>query len=120
MARIEKEVGGCEIYTSKKNRKIGYLISTCPVKSMVKEEMFAKGIEIAVLHYQSKRTFAIGCCLQKEIDLKKEIAPVLNRLEQKKGQSEEWSGHPDRIGSPRAMGTSLTRAEIIDVIQRSL
>jgi hypothetical protein len=120
MARIEKEVGGCVIYTSKKNRKIGYLISTCPVKSIVKEEMYANGIDIAVLHYPSKRTFAIGCCLQKEIDLKTEIATELNRLEQEKGQSEEWGGHPDRIGSPRETGSLLTKTEIIDVIQRSL
>jgi hypothetical protein len=54
MARIGKEVGGCVIYRSKKNRKIGYLISACPVKSMVKEEMYANGIDIAVLHYPSK------------------------------------------------------------------
>ena len=43
MARIEEEVGGYEIYIYKKNRKIGYLISTCPVKSIVKEELYAKG-----------------------------------------------------------------------------
>jgi hypothetical protein len=29
-------------------------------------------------------------------------------------------GHPDRIGSPRETGSLRTKAEIIDVIQRSL
>jgi hypothetical protein len=119
MERIEKEVEGCEVYTSEKNRKIGYLISTCPVKSLVKEEMFAKGIDIAVVHYPSKRSFAIGCCLQtaKDVNLEDEIASELNRLEQGKGQSKEtWAGHPDRIGSPKEIGSLLTKAEIIDVI----
>ena len=122
--RIEKEIEGCEVYASEKNRTIGYLVSSCPVKSLVKEEMFTKGINIAVVHYPSKQVFAIGCCLQtaKDIDLEKEIASELNRLEQRKGLPKEytWGGHPDRIGSPRKIGSSLTKDEIIEVIQQNL
>ena len=89
--QIEKEIETREVYVSEKHRKIGYFISSCPVKSLVKEEMFARGIDIAILHDPSKQAFAIGCCLQtaKDIDLGKEVASALNRLEQKKGMSKD-------------------------------
>lgn len=122
--RIEKEIEGCEVYTSEKNRKIGYLISSCPVKSLVKEEMFARGFDIAVLHYPAKRNFAIGCCLQtaRDIDLETEIVPDLNSLERERGlpRGDDWGGHPDRIGSPKKTGSLLTKEEIMGIIQQSL
>ena len=122
--RIEREIEASEICISKKNRRIGYLISTCPIKSLVKEEMFARGIDIAIIHYPSKQTFSIGCNLQttNDVDLEKEVASELNCLEKKKGMPKEytWGGHPDRIGSSRERGSLLTKDKVVEVIQQNL
>ncbi len=102
-------------------RRLGYVVTRSPVLSLVKEELFATGVDIAVVHNPAKRRFSIACNLarSKGINIKEKLKPALDELERGKGlpEDQEWGGHEDRIGSPKPSGSLLTADEVLAVVK---
>jgi len=108
-----------------KGRSLGYVQTTFPIFSMVKEDMFARGIDIAVVHNPEERRFSIASNLlgSKGANLKKEgLVEALNQAEREKGASPDqtWGGHEDRIGSPKPSGSLLSAEEILEIVKKAL
>ncbi len=85
-------------------RRLGYVVTRSPVFSLVKEELFAQGIDIAVVYNPVKHRYSIAGNLARVrgINLRDgDLVPALNESEGKRGlpAGQCWGGHEDRIGS---------------------
>ncbi len=110
---------------TRKGRTMGYLVSASPVVSIVKEEMFALGLDIAIVHNPAARRYAIAANVRgaTPINLKREgLADALNAEEWRRGTPPEqrWDGHDDRIGSPRSAGSLLNKNEVLTIVRAAL
>jgi len=125
MRRIREELEGLQRCTTAAGRNVGYVVTTSSVFSVVKEEMFVCGVDIAVAHNLEERRFSIACNLQrlKGINLAEGgLIQALNTAERAKGlpADQGWGGHPDRIGSPRPAGSLLSGEEILRLVKAHL
>mgnify|MGYP001033915123 CR=1 FL=1 len=123
--RIHQEIEGLKHLTTATGRSVGYVVTSSPVLSMVKEEIFASGVDIAVAHDVEERRFSIACNLQrlKGMNLKEGgLIAALTAAERAKGLPPEqgWGGHPDRIGSPRRAGSFLSGEEVLQIVEAYL
>jgi len=121
----EAELPTMQRSTTRKGRTVGYLVSASPVVSIVKEEMFATGLEIAVVYSSTTNRYAIAVNVRgaTPINLKREgVADALNAEEWRRGLPSEqrWDGHDDRIGSPRPSGSLLTGDEVLAIVIATL
>jgi nanoRNase/pAp phosphatase (c-di-AMP/oligoRNAs hydrolase) len=122
MQRIRQELGGLKCLTTASGRSIGYVVTSSPVFSVVKEETFTRGVDIAVAHSLEKKRFSIACNFQrlKEVNLKEGgLIAALTAAEHARGLplDQGWGGHPDRIGSPRRAGSSLSAEEVLELVK---
>ena len=125
MREIERELEGMEPTQTASGRSVGYVATRSPVFSVVKEEMFSRRVDIAVVHDPAKRRFSIACDLQhmKEGSLKRSpLIQALYNAECAQGLSRDqaWGGHRDRIGSPRPNGSLLSREEVLQQVMAHL
>ena len=64
LRRIQEELPTMQRSTTRKGRKVGCLVSASPVVSIVKEEMFAVGMDIAVVYSSTtNRTPSLPMCV---------------------------------------------------------
>jgi len=125
LTRIRQELAVMQMYTTDKGRSIGYLVIASPVFSIVKEEAFAQGIDIAVVYSPARQRYSIASNAYgpKQIDLKEVgLIDALNTIEWSRGLpgDQSWGGHRDRIGSPRPAGSCLTSDEILHMVKSAL
>lgn len=111
--------------TTRKGRTVGFLVSASPVVSIVKEEMFATGLEIAVVCSSTTNRYAIAADVRgaSPLNLKRAgLADALNAEEWRRGTPPEqhWAGHDDRIGSPRPAGSRLKGDEVLAITVATL
>lgn len=104
---------------------LSYVVTRSPVLSLVKEEMFANGLGIVVVHMPAKRRFSIACNLARlrGINLTQgDIVGSLNGLEHERGLPEDqrWWGHEDRIGSLKPSGSPLTADDVLVAVRAAL
>ncbi len=104
-------------------RQLGYVVTSSTVFSLVKEEMFAAGPEIAVAHNPAERRYSLvfNPTQVRGINLRDgNLLPSLNAMEHEKGAPQDnlWGGHEDRIGGPRA-GSFLEPDEVLSVVLTS-
>lgn len=121
----EAELPTMQRSTTRQGRTAGFLISASPVVSIVKEEMFALGLDIAIVHNPATRRYAIAANVRgaNPINLKREgLADALNAEEWRRGAPPEqrWDGHDDRIGSPRPAGSRLKSDEVLAITVATL
>jgi hypothetical protein len=130
---IRREIEKMERFTTTGGRSAGYAATRSPVLSLVKEEMFAAGVDIAVAHDVEARRFSIACNLQrlKDVNLKEgKLITALNAAERTQGAcpervegsppGQEWGGHPDRIGSPKSTGSFLSAEQVLELVKNHL
>jgi hypothetical protein len=125
LRRIQEELPAMQRSTANKGRSVGYLVSASPVVSIVKEEMFALGLDIAIVYSSTTRRYSIAANVRgaTPINLKREgLADALNAEEWRRGLPPEqrWDGHEDRIGSPRPSGSLLTGDEVLTIVKATL
>jgi hypothetical protein len=95
------------------------------VVSSVKEELFALGLDIAIVHNPATHRYAIAANVRgaAPINLKRVgLADALNAEEQRRGTplEQRWDGHEDRIGSPRPSGSLLTSDDVLAIVLSTL
>jgi hypothetical protein len=125
LRRIRSELATMQRCTTDKGRTVGYMVTASPVFSVVKEEMFALGLDIAVVYSTAKDRYSIASNVRggKPINLKQEgLADALNAEEWSRGMPSDrkWDGHEDRIGSPRPSGSLLTGEEVLAIVKATL
>lgn len=125
LRRIRKDNQAMQRCRTKKGRLVGYVQTAFPIFSIVKEDMFARGIDIAVVHNPEKRRFSIASNIlgNRGANLKKEgLVEALNQAEREKGSpyDQSWGGHEDRIGSPKPLGSLLSAEEVLEIIKDRL
>jgi hypothetical protein len=125
LGRIQAELPIVQRSVTRNGRTAGYLVSTSPIVSVVKEEMFAAGLDIAVVYSSTTNRYAIAANVRgaSPINLKREgLADALNAEEWRQGTPPEqrWDGHDDRIGSPRPSGSLLTAQEVLTIVEGCL
>jgi hypothetical protein len=125
LCRIQAELPTMQLSTTHKGRSVGYVVSTSPVVSIVKEEMFALGVDIAIAYSSTANRYSIAANVRgaRPINLKGEgLADALNVEEWRRGTPPEqrWDGHDDRIGSPRPSGSLLKSEEVLAVVMVAL
>lgn len=125
LLRIQTELPTMRRGTTRKGRSVGYLVSASPVVSIVKEEMFALGLDVAVVCSSTTNRYSIAANVRgaKPINLKREgLTDALNAEERRRGLPAEqrWDGHDDRIGSPRRSGSLLTDDEVLVIVIATL
>jgi hypothetical protein len=125
LRQIRKDSEAMQKHRTQKGRLVGYVQTPFPIFSMVKEEMFARGIDIAVVHNPEKRRFSIASSVSggKGANLKAEgLIEALNQAEWGKGlpHDQGWGGHEDRIGSPKPSGSLLTSEEVLAIVKATL
>ncbi len=91
----------------------------------VKEEMFALGIDLAVVYSSTKDRYSIAGNVRRgqDVRLKQEgLVKALNAAEWDRGmpREREWGGHEDRIGSPRPSGSLLTPDKVLQIVKVTL
>jgi hypothetical protein len=116
----EAELPTMQRITTRQGRTAGYLVSASPVVSIVKEEIFATGLEIAVVYSSATNRYAIAADVRgtSPLNLKREgLADALNAEERRRGTPPEqrWDGHEDRSGSPRPAGSRLKGDEVLAI-----
>ncbi len=125
LLRIQAELPTMQRGTTRKGRSVGYLVSASPVVAIVKEEMFALGLDIAVVYSSTTNRYSIAANLRgaTPINLKcAGLADALNAEEWRRGLPAEqrWGGHDDRIGSPRAAESRLRGDEVLAIVMATL
>lgn len=125
LRRIREELRRLQEDRTAAGRRVGYLVTRSPVFSLVKEEMFAAGMEIAVVHAPGTKRLSIACnaARVKGINLKEGgLIPALDELERRKGLAREkgWGGHEDRIGSPKPSASLLTADDVLAIVRAVL
>ena len=124
--RIEAEMGTLEQSVTASKHRLGFVVSRSAVISLVKERMFALGVEVVVVYNPARRRYSIACnqTRLKVLDLRATgIVEVLDDLEREHGLpagDAGWGGHADRIGGPRPDGSFLSPEEILTVVQTKL
>jgi hypothetical protein len=121
LRRIREELPAMRRGTTNQGRSVGYLVSASPVVSIVKEELFALGLDIAIVYNPATRRYAIAANVRgaSPINLKRRgLADALNAEEWRRGAppAQRWDGHDDRIGSPRPSGSLLTGGEVLAIV----
>jgi hypothetical protein len=121
LRRIRTELSGMQRATTSGGRTVGYLVSASPVVSIVKEELFALGLDIAIVHNPATHRYSVSANVRgaEPINLKRAgLAEALNAEEWRRGTPPEqrWDGHEDRIGSPRPAGSLLVADEVRAII----
>ncbi len=121
----EAELPTVQRITTRQGRAAGFLVSASPVVSIVKEEMFATGLEIAVVYSSTTNRYSIAANVRgaSPINLKRGgLADALNAEERRRGAPPEqrWDGHDDRIGSPRPAGSLLDGDEVLTIVRAAL
>lgn len=126
MSRIEAEMAGLEQSVTASGYHLGFVTSRSPVVSLVKEQMFAQGLEIVVVHDPTRRRYAIASnqARLKGLDLRATgLSDALNVLEREHGLSAEawgWGGHADRLGGPRPDGSRLCPDDVLAIVRAKL
>ncbi len=125
LRRIRTELAAMQRSTTSGGHTVGYLVSASPVVSIVKEELFALGLDIAIVYNPATRRYAIAANVRgaSPINLKRGgLADELNAEEWRRGTPPEqrWDGHDDRIGSPRPAGSRLTGDEVLTIVRAAL
>jgi len=119
---IREELKTMRRFTTSKGRTVGYLKTRSPVFSVAKEEMFALGIDIAVVYHPVKNRYSIArkALGAERINLEG-IIEALNAAEWHRGlpRDQHWGGHEDRIGSPRS-GSILSADEVLNIVKATL
>jgi hypothetical protein len=95
------------------------------VVSIVKEELFALGLDIAIVHNPATHRYAIAANVRgaESVNLKRAgLADALNAEDWRRGLPSEqrWDGHADRIGSPRPAGSLLRGDEVLAIVMVTL
>lgn len=121
----DEELPTLQRATTRNGRTVGFLVSASPVVSIVKEEMFATGLDIAVVYSSTTNRYAIAANVRgaSPINLKRAgLADALNAAEWRRGTpaAQRWDGHDDRIGSPRPAGSLLTGDEVMTIVRAAL
>ena len=125
LRRIREELAAMERCTTKRGRMVGYLMTRSPVFSVVKEEMFALGIDLAMVYSLTKDRYSIAGNVRggQSVRLKQEgLVKALNAAEGSRGMpaEREWGGHEDRIGSPKPAGSFLSADEVLRIVRATL
>lgn len=125
LRRIQEEMSAMQRGTTHKGRSVGYLVTASSVVSVVKEAMFARGVDIAIVYSATTRRYSIAANVRgaKPINLQREgLVDALNAEERRRGTPPEqrWDGHEDRIGSPRPSGSRLTSAQVLAIVMATL
>ena len=126
LRRIQKELAVMQCCMTIKGRSVGHLVTTSTVFSVVKEEMFALGLDIAVAYSSTKDCYSIASQVRGSkpaINLKQEgLADALSAEEWSRGMASDrrWDGHEDRIGSPRPSGSLLSSGEVLRIVKAVL
>lgn len=125
LLRIQAELPTMRRGTTRKGRSVGYLVSASPVVSIVKEEMVALVVDIAIVYSSTTNRYSIAANVRgaKPINLKREgLTDALNAEEWRRGLPAEqrWDGHDDRIGSPRAAESRLRGDEVLAIVMATL
>jgi len=125
LRQIREELATMRRCTTNRKRTVGSLVTRSPVFSVVKDEMFALGIDIAVVYSSTKDRYSIASNTRgsKQINLKQEgLANALSTEEWNRRLPSErrWGGHEDRIGSPRPSGSLLSGDEVLRIVKAIL
>lgn len=125
LRRIRTELPAMQRATTGGGGTVGYLVSTSPVVSIVKEEIFALGLDIAIVYSSTTNRYSIAANVRGAtlINLKRAgLADALNAEELRRGTppEERWDGHDDRIGSPRPSGSRLIADEVLMIVRMML
>jgi hypothetical protein len=123
--RIQEELATMQIFTTIQGRSVGYLVTHSTVFSVVKEAMFAEGLDIVVVYSPMKDRYSIASNVSQPdwADLiEAGLRDKLNTAEIAKGGSQkcDWGGHADRLGSPKSTRSLLTVDEILNIIITTL
>ena len=103
LRRIRTALSAMHRATTSGGRTVGYLVSASPVVSIVKEELFALGLDIAIVHNPATHRYAIAANVRgaEPINLKRAgLADALN--------AKEW--HRARRPSSDGMATTTASA----------
>lgn len=125
LRRIRQELATMQHDTTDKGRTAGYLVTTSPVFSVVKEEMFTLGLDLAVVYSSTKDRYSIASNVRGSqwVNLKEEgLVRALNAAERNEGMPPDrsWGGHEDRIGSPKPSGSFLDPNGILEIVKATL
>lgn len=125
LRRIRTELPAMQRATTSGGCTVGYLVSTSPVVSIVKEEIFALGLDIAIVYSSTTNRYSIAANVRGAtlINLKRAgLADALNAEELRRGTplEQRWDGHEDRIGSPRPSGSRLIADEVLMIVRMML
>ena len=88
LRRIRTELPAMQRATTSGGRAVGYLVSASPVVSIVKEELFALGLDLAIVHNPAIRRYAIAANVRgaEPINLKRAgLVEALNAKEWHRG-----------------------------------
>lgn len=125
LQRIQRELSGISIFTTRGGRIAGYVETSSDIFSLVGDAAFAgkPELDVIIIHNPSRGRYSIRSNTIREgwPRLVGELTEALSEAERERGAppQQKWGGREDRIGSPKPR-SQLTPSEVIEFVRSRL